>query len=234
MALVREDQPTFAGGEIGPELAARMDTAKYHTALLKSRNTIGRAAGGVVNRQGFEFVCELYDSTSHARLIPFSFSAEQTYVLPFENGLARVVSNGGAVLETELTITAITNAANAAISAVAHGYAVGDDVFFQGILGMTQINRLTGRVASVVDANTFTVGIDTRAFGAFTGATGGVAGNINGGSGGYPAGGPPANPPVPPTPAPSTPPNPAPITPVPGYVFPPIVVQVPDLSRLFF
>lgn len=172
----RAEMPTFAGLEIGEELAARIDTAKYRTALRRARNVLGRPAGGVVNRQGFEFVGEIYDSESRCRLLPFAFSIDQTYVLPFEDETSRVVSNGGFVLEVELEVAGITNAAQAVVDAPDHGYAVGDDIYFAGIEGMEEINGHYYRIVAVGDADHVTIDLDTTGFGVFTGSTGGIPG----------------------------------------------------------
>ncbi len=70
------------------------------------------------------------------------------------------------------TVTAITQAFTAAVSSTAHGLTKGDRVTFASVVGMTQINSLTG---TVIDSatNTFVVNIDTRAFTAYT--SGGTA-----------------------------------------------------------
>lgn len=68
------------------------------------------------------------------------------------------------------TITAITRAAKAQITIAAHGYSVGDRVRISGVVGMTQINNWTVAVASVVDANNFTVDLDTAGFTAYSSA----------------------------------------------------------------
>ncbi len=206
MAL-RVDMPTFAGLEIGEELAARIDTAKYRTALRRARNVLGRPSGGVMSRQGFQFVGELYDTTSKARLLPFSFSIEQTYILPLEDETSRVVSNGGYVLEAELIVTGISRAVQAVVTVPDHGYVVGDDIYFSGIEGMTQINGLYARIVTVNDDDTVTIDLDTTGFDAFTGATGGVAGADQ-----------PDPPPVDPPDLPPYVPGPPPVT-IDPYVF---------------
>lgn len=70
-------------------------------------------------------------------------------------------------------ITAITQAATAQVTIAAHGLIAGDVVFFNEVVGMTQINLLTGTVQVVIDVNNFTVNIDSTAFTAY--ASGGIA-----------------------------------------------------------
>jgi hypothetical protein len=64
-------------------------------------------------------------------------------------------------------ITAITQAANAKVTAASHGFASGDTVVFQGIAGMAALNNRIATVVSVIDANNFTISIDTTGFAAY-------------------------------------------------------------------
>ena len=91
-------QPTFAAGELSPSASARTDIARYYTGLKLCRNFMVMPYGGVRNRPGTEFVCEVKDSTRRCRLIPFQFNDEQTYVLEFGEQNMRVIKDGGQVL----------------------------------------------------------------------------------------------------------------------------------------
>lgn len=92
-------QRSFAGGEVGPSLWARADQTKYQTGLRLCRNFLVQRFGGVTNRAGTEFVCEVADSTKAARLMPFVFNADQTYVLVFGHEDLRFI-RAGAQLES--------------------------------------------------------------------------------------------------------------------------------------
>ncbi len=65
------------------------------------------------------------------------------------------------------TITAISQAFSAQVTASNHGFTVGDRVTFGAVTGMVEINGLTG---IVIDAgtNVFVVNIDSRNFTAYT------------------------------------------------------------------
>ena len=63
--------------------------------------------------------------------------------------------------------TAITQANPGQVTVTGHGLANGDEAHFQEIGGMTELNGQTGTV-TVVDADNFTIGIDTSGFTAFT------------------------------------------------------------------
>lgn len=149
---------SFAGGEITPELAGRLDLVKYQTGLSLARNFITLPHGPAVRRTGFEFVNEAKDSTGQVRLIPFVFSATQTAVLEFGHLYIRVHIDGGTLLEDTVAISSI--AGSTVNTATAHGYSTGDWVFIG-----TRYHKVT-----VVDADTFTTkdlwGANTTASGA--------------------------------------------------------------------
>ncbi len=89
-------QPSFAAGELAPSLYARVDLARYQTGLRLCSNFFVMPYGGVKNRPGTVFISETKGS-GEARLIPFQFNDEQTYVLEFGNLYMRVYKDGGVV-----------------------------------------------------------------------------------------------------------------------------------------
>lgn len=89
-------QPSFASGELAPSLYARVDLARYQTGLRLCRNFIVMPYGGIKNRPGTVFISPTKASGA-ARLIPFEFNDEQTYVLEFGNLYMRVYKDGGIV-----------------------------------------------------------------------------------------------------------------------------------------
>lgn len=171
----RAYQPNFSRGELAPQLYARFDADVYSAAAKRVRNMFILKYGGLRKRPGTRLVAEVLDDSEENRLIPFEFSYTQTYALEMGQGYMAPCSAGGRVLEAELAITAITNAANAQITAVYHGYSVGNAVWLTGIAG--DLGKfLNGRrwiVQSVVDADNFTIDADTSSEAAFTTATGG-------------------------------------------------------------
>jgi hypothetical protein len=103
-------QRSFTGGEISPAMRSRADVSKYMTGLALCQNAFIRSQGGIYSRQGMRFIDEVADSTSRARLIPFSFNTDQTYILVFEDSKIRFVRDGGYVLEDDgLTIYEIAS-----------------------------------------------------------------------------------------------------------------------------
>src|SRR6266849_443484 len=88
-------QPSFARGEVSPLLFGRVDLAGWAQGLRTLRNFTVRPEGSVSNRPGFNFVGISVTSLSKAsKLVPFIFSATQSYVIDIGAGTAQVYSNG--------------------------------------------------------------------------------------------------------------------------------------------
>lgn len=65
------------------------------------------------------------------------------------------------------SITGISQAASAVVTVGAHTFAVGESVYFSGVVGMTQINGLRGTITAT-GATTITVAINSSAFTAWS------------------------------------------------------------------
>ena len=91
-------QASLTGGELPPSLYGMVDLAWYKNCLKTCRNFVVQPYGGIKNRSGSRYITELKTSTTKARLIPFSFSTTQNYVLEFGNLYVRIIANG--VLQT--------------------------------------------------------------------------------------------------------------------------------------
>lgn len=171
-------QRSFAGGEIAPALYARVDQVKYTTGLRTCRNFFVMRHGGVSNRPGTSFVCEVKDSSKHVRLIEFVFNDSQTYVLEFGDQYMRVIKNGAQVTLTPQNISAITNANPCVVTyAGSDTYANGDEVVISGITGAIGafLNGRNFKVANVnTGANTFSLtymdgtAVNSTLFGSYT------------------------------------------------------------------
>lgn len=195
--MLRAGLHNFSKGELAPQLYGRVDVAAYSAAARQARNVVVLKYGGLQRRMGTRVVYELKqpgagwdDPSAAARLIPFEFSIEQTYVLLMTQAAMRPLALGGAVLEEELAVTGVTNEATAKITIAYHGYLVGEEIFLKGIAGALGafLNGRSWTVTAVVDANNFRINANTSALAAFTAAAGGIT-----------RVGPPAGPPAPPT-----------------------------------
>ncbi|MAE81630.1 MAG: hypothetical protein CMB80_02755, partial [Flammeovirgaceae bacterium] len=65
------------------------------------------------------------------------------------------------------TVTAVTEANPGSVTAVGHGFSTGDEVGFLSVAGMTELNG-NGYTITVVDDDTFTIGVDSSAFTTYT------------------------------------------------------------------
>lgn len=90
-------QPSFGSGVLAPSLWGRIDLAKYDVALRRGVNVFVHAHGGVSNRPGLRYVCEVSDSAHRHRLIPFRREADDTSVLVFGQNTMRVIKDGAQV-----------------------------------------------------------------------------------------------------------------------------------------
>ncbi|WP_119169047.1 phage nozzle protein [Algihabitans albus] len=155
-AMLKALQPSFAGGEIAPDLLARVDTAKWQVGVAQARNVFVRPYGGLSTRPGLRFVAEVKDSAATTRLIPFQFNTEQTYALEFGGGYIRFHRDTGQIVEGNQAIGGATQANPVVISANGHGYINDDEIFISGVLGMTELNGRNFRVANAT-ANSFSL-----------------------------------------------------------------------------
>lgn len=87
-------QPSFAAGVISADVAARVDLEKYKAAILEGLNVIPRAHGLMYKRMGTIFCGEVKDSTKKTRLMKFSSSIDDEYLLELGNLYTRVWKDG--------------------------------------------------------------------------------------------------------------------------------------------
>lgn len=175
MSNFRAAQTNFSKGELAPHLHARFDVDAYQSAVRRARNVMVLKYGGLTKRPGTHLVAEVLDASKPNRLLPFQFSLTQTYALEMGQGYMSPCAYGGRLIETELAISNITNAAEAKITAAFHGYAEGNPVYVSGVAGGIGevLNGRVWTVMSVIDADTFTIDANTLGKGLFSGATGG-------------------------------------------------------------
>lgn len=110
MARVAVQLTNFTGGELSPRLDGRNDLAKYASGCKTLQNMVVYPHGSAARRPGTTFVAEVKTSSAFTRLIPFEFSTTQTYILEFGNEYIRFYKDSGAILESNKTITGITQA----------------------------------------------------------------------------------------------------------------------------
>lgn len=94
-------QPSFAAGEISPDVASRVDLDKYASALLQAENVFIRPYGSAYRRPGTEYVAEIDDGYS-ARMEEFAVNADSSYLLVFTILKLRIYK-GGTLIDTKTT-----------------------------------------------------------------------------------------------------------------------------------
>lgn len=97
------DRVSFAGGELGEQLVARADLAKYQIAVEKLENFVVMKGGGATRAPGTRLVLELKNEGHRGALIPFRRSSTDYYVLVINGGVSRFVRDGGFLQNPDTT-----------------------------------------------------------------------------------------------------------------------------------
>ena len=172
---------SFVSGEFSAKLDGRTDFEKYSSGCKTMENMLVHPQGASTRRVGTQFISEVKDSSAKTRLIPFEFSTTQTYMLEFGNQYIRFFKDKGQITEGNKTITGITAANPAVVTSSSHGYSNGDFVIITGVVGMTQVNGKTFKVADKT-TNTFELqdvdGTDINSSSYTAYSSGGIANKI--------------------------------------------------------
>lgn len=171
MANISVVQSSFVGGEISPSLYARTDIERYQNSVRQMVNMFPHAHGGFSNRGGTRFIGEAKYKDRYCRTIPFQFSVVQSYILELGRNYIRFYKDEGRIVESEKTITDITNDTEGVVTSAAHGYSDGDWViiYAEGISLYDKIVVVSDKTTDTfkikdVDGNY----IDTTSLGTFT------------------------------------------------------------------
>ena len=138
----------FTAGELSPRLDGRTDLGKYFNGTKTLENMVVHPHGAATRRPGTKFVHEVKSSAAATRLIPFEFSTTQTYILELGNLYIRFFKDKGIITESDKTISGATQANPGVITATSHGYSNGDYVIITSVVGMTELNGKTFKVAN--------------------------------------------------------------------------------------
>jgi hypothetical protein len=91
-------QASFTAGEISPLLHARVDLARYSTAVKELVNFIVLPQGGITRRPGFQQLRPSVDQQGKIKLVPFKYNIEDTCMLEMTEGVIVVWAQGEAKL----------------------------------------------------------------------------------------------------------------------------------------
>ena len=145
---------SFVSGEFSAKMDGRTDFEKYSSGCKTLQNMLVHPQGAAARRVGTQFIAEVKTSSLKTRLIPFEFSTTQTYVLEFGNTYIRMFKDKGQITESDVTVSGITQANPAVVTASSHGFSNGDFVILSSVVGMTEVNGKTFKVADKT-TNTF-------------------------------------------------------------------------------
>jgi len=145
---------SFVSGEFSAKMDGRTDFEKYSSGCKTLENMLVHPQGAAARRVGTQFIAEVKTSSLKTRLIPFEFSTTQTYVLEFGNTYIRMFKDKGQITESDVTVSGITQANPAVVTASSHGFSNGDFVILSSVVGMTEVNGKTFKVADKT-TNTF-------------------------------------------------------------------------------
>ncbi len=100
-------QCSFTGGELGPSLKGRTDLTQYAQAAAILENFLIRPFGSIISTPGLEFIdaCITGGSTtiSGVKLIPFTFSVTDCYMVVMSAGYFKFYYDGAVVVSTGTT-----------------------------------------------------------------------------------------------------------------------------------
>jgi hypothetical protein len=157
MAKSSPMQTNFTAGEWSPLMAGHIDLEKFSSSCARLRNLLVLKQGAVTRRGGTYFVKEVKNSAQNTLLIPFDAGDDSYYVIEMGAGYFRFYKNNSIITLAAQNITAAT-AANPVVITYSGSdtYSNGDEVFINGVVGMTQINNRFFKVSNVnAAANTF-------------------------------------------------------------------------------
>ena len=85
---------SFNSGQVSPLMEARVDFAKYSSSCRTVENMLVTVHGSAQRRPGTRYVATT-KSSNEAKLIPFTVSTDDSYVLEFTNGFLRFYRDDG-------------------------------------------------------------------------------------------------------------------------------------------
>lgn len=174
MAIVRKGRLTVATGGVAQNLALGF-IPSYFRMVNKTIQTSGTVTG-VTNVEWWD------DMVNASAYITTYTTGSPALSYISTNGVTPLITPDSSIYAaTNLTITDISKAANASITAT-HAFTAADIgvtvVSFHNVVGMTQINTLSGVIQSVTSTTSFTVNINSTNFTSYV--SGGIANVVTG------------------------------------------------------
>jgi len=158
----------FTAGELSPRLVGRPDLQKYNNAAETILNFGVMPHGGARRRGGTRYVAHVKDSNENSILQKFVFSTTQAYMLEFGPEYIRFFKDRASITDYQVTITGISNANPAVVSAAGHTLTAGQRVVITGVVGMTEVNNREFEVGSPAAGVFSLVGVNSSAYGVYS------------------------------------------------------------------
>lgn len=118
------------------------------------QNMITTKQGPVIRRGGTKFVKEVKNSGSDTALIPFEFNVEQAYQIEAGDIYFRFFKDYSAITESSINITGAT-AADPVVLTVSQSWSDGDEIYIDGVVGMTELNgrffKVNNRTSTTIE-----------------------------------------------------------------------------------
>ena len=161
---------SFRAGQLGTDMRGRTDLTLFQESARTLTNMLVKPQGGVKRRTGSVFAAPAEDESKVSTLVPFELADGTGYVIELSNLKARFFKANAQIREANKTISAITKANPAVVTATSHGYTNGDEVYISAVVGMTQVNGRWFTVANKT-TNTFQLsGIDSSGYSTYSSA----------------------------------------------------------------
>lgn len=150
MPTSRHVQTSLSAGEFDPLLWSREDVSFFYNSARIIENAVPLPQGGAKRREGWRFRALQRGPIS-------SISLSGATVTAANGGTSANLTDGdrNTLLETgaEATITGVSNANPAVVTATAHGFTTGDRVRIDGIEGMGVPSGATAAISNATQAN---------------------------------------------------------------------------------
>jgi hypothetical protein len=135
-------------------MTARGDTEEYQAGLTLLENFLLTPQGPLTKRPGTFFAGEVNAPAFSSPMYPFAYSAAEGYAMEFASGKIRFWKNGALLTEAAKAVSGIVGDT---VTATAHGYSVGDQVYLSGFTSAPLVNGRVFTIATVPNVNSFTI-----------------------------------------------------------------------------
>ena len=119
----------FNGGELSPRAEGRSDIPAYNSGGRKIQNLIITQPGALTRRPGTRYVADALDTSQVGRLIPFTVSRSDSYMLEFADHEVRIFREGSLLFYSNISVQDIhVNTTADTIEFQGHGFYHGQKV----------------------------------------------------------------------------------------------------------